>query len=59
MVRLANALAKREGFTTGPIDAADIEAMIMVGMSMLGGDTSVVDRLVNNIGSRLPVGPGG
>lgn len=56
VVRLANALAKREGYTTGPVDAADIEAMIMVGMSMLGGDTSVVDRLVNNIGSRLPSG---
>jgi HD-like signal output (HDOD) protein len=59
VVRLANALAKREGYTTGPIDAADIEAMIMVGMSMLGGDNSVVDRLVNNIGSRLPGGSGG
>jgi putative nucleotidyltransferase with HDIG domain len=59
VVRLANALAKREGYTTGPIDAADVEAMIMVGMSMLGGDTSVVDRLVNNIGSRIPAGPGG
>lgn len=54
VVRLANALAKREGYTTGPIDAADIEAMIMVGMSMLGGDTSVVERLVTNIRSRLP-----
>jgi len=54
VVRLANALAKREGYTTGPIDAADIEAMIMVGMSMLGGDTSVVDRLVTGIGARLP-----
>ena len=56
VVRLANALAKREGYTTGPVDAADIEAMIMVGMSMLGGDTSVVDRLVNNVRSRLPSG---
>jgi putative nucleotidyltransferase with HDIG domain len=56
VVRLANALAKREGYTTGPIDAADIEAMIMVGMSMLGADTPVVDRLVNNIRSRLPSG---
>jgi putative nucleotidyltransferase with HDIG domain len=54
VVRLSNALAKREGYVTGPIDAADIEAMIMVGMSMLGGDTSVVERLVTNIGSRLP-----
>ncbi len=59
VVRLANALAKREGYTTGPIDAADVEEMIMVGMSMLGGDNSVVDRLVNNIGSRIPAGPGG
>jgi putative nucleotidyltransferase with HDIG domain len=56
VVRLANALAKREGYTTGPVDAADIEAMIMVGTSMLGGDNSVVDRLVTNIGSRLPGG---
>jgi putative nucleotidyltransferase with HDIG domain len=54
VVRLANALAKREGFTTGPIDAADIEAMIMVGMSMLGGDTTVVDRLVTGVRNRLP-----
>jgi putative nucleotidyltransferase with HDIG domain len=56
VVRLANALAKREGYTTGPIDADDVEAMIMVGMSMLGGDTSVVERLVNNVRSRLPAG---
>lgn len=56
VVRLANALAKREGYVTGPIDAADVEAMIMVGMSMLGGDTSVFDRLVNNVRSRLPGG---
>jgi putative nucleotidyltransferase with HDIG domain len=55
VVRLANALAKRAGYTTGPIDADDIEAMIMVGMSMVGGDASVVDPLVTNIGSRLPV----
>jgi putative nucleotidyltransferase with HDIG domain len=56
VVRLANALAKREGYTTGPVDAADIEAMIMVGMSMLGADTSVLDRLVTNVRTRLPSG---
>jgi putative nucleotidyltransferase with HDIG domain len=56
VVRLANALAKREGYTTGPIDTADVEAMIMVGMSMLGGDNTVVERLVNNVRSRLPGG---
>lgn len=58
VVRLANALAKREGYTTGPIDAADVEAMIMVGMSMLGGDTSVVDRLAHGISARIPGGNG-
>ncbi len=56
VVRLANALAKREGYVTGPIDSADVEAMIMVGMSMLGGDTTVVDRLVANVRTRLPAG---
>jgi len=45
---------RAEGYTTGPIAAADVEAMILVGMSMLGGDTSVVDRLVNHVGTRLP-----
>jgi putative nucleotidyltransferase with HDIG domain len=54
VVRLSNALAKREGYTTAPVDAADIEAMIMVGMSMLGADNTVVDRLVVNLESRLP-----
>lgn len=56
VVRLSNALAKREGYVTGPIDAADVEAMIMVGMSMLGGDTSVVDRLVATVRTRIPGG---
>jgi len=56
VVRLANALAKREGYTTGPIDATDIEAMIMVGVSMLGSDTLSVGQLVNDIGARLPGG---
>jgi len=56
VVRLANALAKREGYITAPIDSADVEAMIMVGMSMLGADTPVVDRLVTNVRSRLPSG---
>lgn len=56
VVRLANALAKREGYTTGPIEAADIEAMIMVGVSMIGADATALERLVAEIGSRLPSG---
>jgi putative nucleotidyltransferase with HDIG domain len=54
VVRLANALAKREGYSTGPLDAADIEAMIMVGVSMLGADTAAVEQLAADIGKRLP-----
>jgi len=54
IVRLSNALAKREGYTTGPVDTADVEALIMVGMSMLGGESAAVDRLVTNVRARLP-----
>ena len=53
IVRFANALAKREGFTTGPVDAADIDAMIMIGRSMIGADDSVIDRLVAGLTDRV------
>jgi putative nucleotidyltransferase with HDIG domain len=53
VVRFANALAKREGFTAGPVDAADIEAMIMIGRSMLGADDNVIERLVEGLGDRV------
>ena len=53
VVRFANALAKREGFTTGPIDAADVDALIMVGRSMLGADDELIARLVAGITERV------
>jgi hypothetical protein len=53
VVRFANALAKREGFTTGPIDAADVDAMIMVGRSMIGADDALITRLTNGIAERV------
>lgn len=53
VVRFANALAKREGFTTGPIDAADIDALIMVGRSMLGTDDAVLTRLASGLSERV------
>jgi putative nucleotidyltransferase with HDIG domain len=52
VVRYANAIAKREGFVTGPIDAADVDAMIMVGTSMLGADETVVNRLAKTLAER-------
>jgi len=53
IVRFANALAKREGYTTGPVDAADIDAMIMIGRSMIGADDNVIDRLVEGLAERV------
>ena len=52
VVRFANALAKREGFGTGPIDAADVDALIMVGLSMLGAEEAVINRLIGNLRER-------
>ena len=54
VVRFANALAKREGYITAPIDAEDVEAMVMVGHSMLGTDNTIIDRLMSGIRPRLP-----
>lgn len=49
IVRFANALAKREGFATGPVDTADLDAMIMVGRSMIGANEALIDRLVKSL----------
>jgi putative nucleotidyltransferase with HDIG domain len=49
IVRFANALAKREGFATGPVDAADLDALIMVGRSMIGANEQIIDRLVKSL----------
>jgi len=53
IVRLANAVAKREGYATGPIDTDDIDAMIMVGRSILGADEEVVRRLASGLRDRI------
>jgi putative nucleotidyltransferase with HDIG domain len=53
VVRLANAIAKREGYTTGPIDADDVDAMIMVGRSMLGIDEDVITSLGRGLKTRV------
>jgi len=53
VVRLANAIAKREGYATAAIDADDIDAMIMVGRSMLGVDEDVIVRLGSGLKARV------
>jgi len=53
VVRLANALAKREGFATEAIAMEDIDAMVMVGRSMLGVDAEVIARLASGLKARV------
>jgi hypothetical protein len=43
-VRFANALAKREGFYLGSVDADDNNALILIGSSLLGIDDAVIAR---------------
>jgi putative nucleotidyltransferase with HDIG domain len=52
-VRFANALAKREGIYLGAIDSSDNDALIMIGGSLLGLDSGVVDRLVKDLRERV------
>jgi putative nucleotidyltransferase with HDIG domain len=53
VVRFANALAKREGYATGPVDAGDLDALIMIGRSMIGADDAVIERLVAGLSERV------
>lgn len=53
VVRLANVIAKREGYSTGPIDTDDTDAMVMVGRSMLGVDNELIARLASGLKQRV------
>jgi len=53
VVRFANALAKREGFATGPFALEDVEARIDAGRAMIGADQAEVDRLVAGLAERV------
>lgn len=53
VVRLANALAKREGYATDAVAKDDVDAMIMVGRSMLGVDEDVIARLASGLSARV------
>ena len=44
-VRFANAVAKQQGLYVGHVDADDIEALVMIGRSLLGLEADVVARL--------------
>lgn len=54
IVRLANAIAKQEGFATGAIDKDDVEAMVMVGRSLLGIDEALLGKITAALKTRMP-----
>ncbi len=52
-VRFANALTKREGLYVGKFDTSDIDALVMIGRSLLGIDDQVLARLASGLGDRV------
>ena len=52
-VRFANALAKREGFYLGEVDQQDNDALIMIGCSLLGIDSTIAARLTKDLPQRI------
>ncbi len=52
-VRFANALTKREGLYVGKFDASDMDAMVMIGRSLLGIDDNVLSRLSGGLAERV------
>ena len=53
VVRFANAMAKREGFVSGPIDTDDVDALVMIGRSMLNIDEQVASRLATGLAEQI------
>lgn len=52
-VRFANALAKREGVYVGKVDAADCDALVMIGRSLLSVDDAILGRLQGGLSDRV------
>ncbi len=53
IVRIANAIAKRAGYASGPLDQSDIDATIAAGASLLGADDDLVARLADGVKDRI------
>lgn len=50
-VRFGNALAKREGVYAGPVDAEQVDTVLLIGKSMLGLDDDIVQALAEAVRS--------
>jgi putative nucleotidyltransferase with HDIG domain len=53
IVRFANAIAKSQGFVAGPAESDEVDAMVMIGQSMLGVDSEVVARLSASLQAQI------
>jgi putative nucleotidyltransferase with HDIG domain len=49
VVRFANAIAKQEGLYVGGVNKEDVDALVMIGRSLLNVDEDVVKRLTSNL----------
>ncbi|RMH42999.1 MAG: HDOD domain-containing protein [Deltaproteobacteria bacterium] len=58
LVRLANALAKKAGLYAGPVDATELDALILVGTQLLGVDAAAVDALAGELPARVAAATG-
>lgn len=52
-VRLANAVAKREGLYVGPVDEEEIESQIFVGRALFGVDDGALQYLTRSLKERI------
>lgn len=53
VVRFSNSVAKREGIYAGHFDAEDVDALIMIGRSLLGIDEDHLGKLAANLKQRV------
>ena len=52
-VCLSNALAKQAGYVVGPIDIDDVNALVMIGRSLLGISDDVLQKLAADLRNRV------
>jgi putative nucleotidyltransferase with HDIG domain len=52
-VLFANALAKKTGIYVGPVDAEDIDALVMIGRSLIGVNDEVLKTLLKGLKDRV------
>lgn len=57
IVRFANALAKQQGIYVGEVDQEEVNALIMIGRSLLELDDAAVKRLASELPQKMQASP--